>query len=131
MLATIDRREMAGMVNVSVSKNARAMLQRMHLEKFEVKLDTSSEVTKPLEAKVQVELENDLAIVTIMLNRSLYDRIQGQLSWLGYDSMADLAEDAVRLRLEDLLRVLLRSEVSLSRHSQQTADDCNRVRGTR
>ena len=51
-MATIDRREMAGMVNVSVSKNAHAVLQRMHLQKFEVKLDNSSEVTKPLEANI-------------------------------------------------------------------------------
>ena len=130
MLATIDRPEMAGMVNVSVSKNAHAVLQRMHLGRFEVKLDTSSEVTKPLEAKVQVEMGNDLAVVIIMLNKNLYEKIQEKLPWLGYGSMADLAEDAVRLRLEGLLLILLAPEVSLERRFQQTVDGCSSVQGT-
>ena len=57
------------------------------------------------------------------------------MQWLGCETvgslrhrtMADLAEDAVRLRLENLLLILLAPEVSLLRRSQRTVDGCSQV----
>jgi len=47
-----------------------------------------------------------LRSVTIKIDEEIYKRIMNRLPWLSYSSMEDFVSEAVRLRLQDLLRLL-------------------------